>query len=130
MAETVLKVEGLTKHYGPFVAVNAIDFEIKKGEVVGLLGPNGAGKSSTIQMLLGLLTPSSGSVKYFNKDNAEVWMPDLIGCGLANGNREQVLEIIEKILKEQTVKIFADLTKQINDLIINLLFHANKPTLQ
>ncbi len=68
MKETVLEVKGLTKHYGSFVAVNDIDFELHRGEVLGLLGPNGAGKSSTIQMLLGLLTPSAGQIKYFNKD--------------------------------------------------------------
>lgn len=68
MSETVLSVKGLTKHYGSFIAVNNIDFDIKRGEVVGLLGPNGAGKSTTIQMLLGLLTPSGGEIKYFNKD--------------------------------------------------------------
>jgi len=58
MSETVLSVKGLTKQYGPFVAVNDIDFSLRKGEVIGLLGPNGAGKSSTIQMLLDLLTPT------------------------------------------------------------------------
>ncbi len=68
MKETVLKVKGLTKRYGTFVAVDSIDFDIKRGEILGLLGPNGAGKSSTIQMLLGLLTPSGGSISYFNKD--------------------------------------------------------------
>lgn len=68
MTETVLEVKGLTKHYGSFIAVNSIDFDIKRGEILGLLGPNGAGKSSTIQMLLGLLTPSAGQIKYFSKD--------------------------------------------------------------
>lgn len=68
MSDTVLSVKGLTKHYDSFVAVNNIDFEIKRGEIVGLLGPNGAGKSSTIQMLLGLLTPSAGKIEYFSKD--------------------------------------------------------------
>ncbi|HSX24125.1 MAG TPA: ABC transporter ATP-binding protein [Candidatus Saccharimonadales bacterium] len=68
MTETVLSVKGLTKHYGAFVAVDAIDFHIGRGEIVGLLGPNGAGKSSTIQMLLGLLTPSGGQITYFGKD--------------------------------------------------------------
>jgi ABC-2 type transport system ATP-binding protein len=68
MTETVMEVKGLTKHYGSFAAVNDIDFAIKRGEIVGLLGPNGAGKSSTIQMLLGLLTPSGGQIKYFGKD--------------------------------------------------------------
>lgn len=64
----ILEIKGLSKHYGPFKAVDHIDFEIQQGEVVGLLGPNGAGKSSTIQMLLGLLTPTEGSIQYFGKD--------------------------------------------------------------
>lgn len=68
MSETVLEVTGLTKRFGKFVAVNNIDFSIARGEIVGLLGPNGAGKSSTIQMLLGLLTPSDGQIRFFNKD--------------------------------------------------------------
>lgn len=70
MSKPVLSVKGLTKHYGSFVAVDDIDFTINEGEVVGLLGPNGAGKSSTIQMLLGLLTPSGGAIEYFGKDLA------------------------------------------------------------
>lgn len=68
MAQSVLEVKGLTKHYDSFVAVKNIDFTLHKGEIVGLLGPNGAGKSSTIQMLLGLLTPSAGQIMYFGRD--------------------------------------------------------------
>lgn len=68
MSTPALSVKGLTKHYGLFKAVDNIDFSIEQGEVVGLLGPNGAGKSSTIQMLLGLLTPSGGSIEYFGQD--------------------------------------------------------------
>ncbi len=68
MSEVVLEVKGLTKRFGKFTAVKSIDFSLKRGEVVGLLGSNGAGKSSTIQMLLGLLTPTAGQIEYFNKD--------------------------------------------------------------
>lgn len=53
-----------------FNAVNGISFHIKQGEIVGLLGPNGAGKTTTIQMLLGTLTPTSGTITYFGKDLA------------------------------------------------------------
>lgn len=53
-----------------FNAVNDISFTIRQGEIVGLLGPNGAGKTTTIQMLLGTLTPSSGTITYFGKDFA------------------------------------------------------------
>lgn len=64
---TVLEVKALTKDYGSFRAVDDITFSIKEGEIVGLLGPNGAGKTTTIQMLLDLITPSSGEIRYFGK---------------------------------------------------------------
>lgn len=55
-----VKVRGLTKRFGDFVAVDTIDLSIKKGEIFGFLGPNGAGKSTTIKMLCGLLLPTGG----------------------------------------------------------------------
>lgn len=63
----ILEVSGLTKKYGEFTAVDNISFSIKEGEIVGFLGPNGAGKTTTIQMLLDLITPTSGSISYFGK---------------------------------------------------------------
>lgn len=62
------KTGGLIKKQESFTAVNNISFELQEGEILGLLGPNGAGKTTTIQMLLGLLTPTSGSINYFGKD--------------------------------------------------------------
>ncbi|MGE3345540.1 MAG: ATP-binding cassette domain-containing protein, partial [Vicinamibacterales bacterium] len=53
-------VDGLTKRFGAFVAVNGISLDVRTGEVFGFLGSNGAGKSTTIRMLCGLLKPSSG----------------------------------------------------------------------
>jgi len=55
-----IKVEGLTKQFNNFVAVDHISFSVKSGEIFGLLGPNGAGKTTTINMLSTLLNPSSG----------------------------------------------------------------------
>jgi ABC-2 type transport system ATP-binding protein len=52
----------------PFVAVDSISFSLHEGEILGLLGPNGAGKSTTISMLLGVLTPTAGSIFYGDKD--------------------------------------------------------------
>lgn len=55
-----VKVEGLTRRFGDFTAVDGISFNVRKGEVFGFLGPNGAGKSTTIKMLCGLLIPTGG----------------------------------------------------------------------
>ncbi len=51
-----------------FTALNNVSFSLQEGEVLGLLGPNGAGKTTTIHILLGILTPTSGSIEYFGKD--------------------------------------------------------------
>ena len=59
--EPIIKLNNLTKQYGTFKAVDALNLEIYKGEIFGLLGPNGAGKSTTIMMMLGLTEPHFGS---------------------------------------------------------------------
>jgi ABC-2 type transport system ATP-binding protein len=101
--ETVLEVHGLVKRYGSFTAVNDIDFSIKKGEVVGLLGPNGAGKSTTIQMLLGLLTPTAGRISYFGQDFDYDRRPILDRINyLSAFNTLQ-----EKITVEENLRVFA-----------------------
>ncbi len=58
----MIKVEGLTKYYGDFLALDNVGFEVNRGEIVGLLGPNGAGKTTTLRILTGYLLPSSGTV--------------------------------------------------------------------
>jgi ABC-2 type transport system ATP-binding protein len=63
-----IQVMGLTKKFGDFVAVNNVNFEVQRGEIFGFLGPNGAGKTTTIRMLLGLLTPTSGTAKVVGFD--------------------------------------------------------------
>ncbi|MGB9854496.1 MAG: ABC transporter ATP-binding protein [Candidatus Bathyarchaeales archaeon] len=57
-----VKLAGVSKRYGTVTAVDYLDLEVKKGEILGLLGPNGSGKSTTIKMILGLVKPDSGSV--------------------------------------------------------------------
>ncbi len=64
-ATSVVRMQGITKAYGGVQAVNGIDLEIWRGETVALLGPNGAGKSTTLNMLLGLLSPTSGTLQVF-----------------------------------------------------------------
>jgi ABC-2 type transport system ATP-binding protein len=70
MPPPVLNVSHLTKRFGAFTAVEDVSFHVNPGEIVGLLGPNGAGKTTTFHMLLGLITPTSGTVHMFGLDLA------------------------------------------------------------
>jgi len=81
----VISAVGLTKTFRDFwgraksKAVNDLDFEVHRGEVLGLLGPNGSGKSTTIKMLLGLLYPSGGRLTVFGKSPRDVAIKKMIG---------------------------------------------------
>lgn len=68
MSETIVRVEGLTRYFGDFLAVDHVTFNIDAGEVVGYLGPNGSGKTTTIRLLLGLLQPSGGTANVLGYD--------------------------------------------------------------
>ncbi|HPP62255.1 MAG TPA: ABC transporter ATP-binding protein [Anaerolineales bacterium] len=63
MPETLIETRSLVKRYGDKLAVNDVSFDVQGGEIFGFLGPNGAGKTTTIKMIVGLLQPTSGSVK-------------------------------------------------------------------
>ena len=58
---TIIDVRGLTKRFGDKVAVDNVDLQVSRGEIVGFLGPNGSGKTTTIRMICGLLRPDGGS---------------------------------------------------------------------
>ena len=107
MSNYIVETKKLTKDFKNFKAVNEIDLKIKSGKIYGFLGPNGAGKSTTIRMLLGLIKPTQGEVKIFNKDintcreeilrdiGALVESPSYYGHLTAYEN----LELIRRILK-------------------------------
>ncbi len=64
----IIKVQGLTKKFGEFTAVDNISFSVEKGQLIGFLGVNGAGKSTTINMMSTLLTPTSGEIEICGSD--------------------------------------------------------------
>jgi len=64
----VIETQGLTKAFGPKVAVNALSLRVEAGEVMGFLGPNGSGKTTTIRLLMGLLRPTSGRAAILGRD--------------------------------------------------------------
>ncbi len=69
--EWVLAVNGLTKEYGSVKAIGGISFSVPSGKIIGLLGPNGAGKTTTINMVLGILEPTRGSIEIFGMNLKE-----------------------------------------------------------
>ncbi len=73
----MISVESLTKHYGPFTAVDHVSFTAATGRVTGFLGPNGAGKSTTMRVMVGLTRPSSGRVTISGRDYRELPNPGL-----------------------------------------------------
>ena len=64
----ILQTEKLVKIYGGRAVVNGIDIQLKRGEIVGLLGPNGAGKTTSFYMIVGLVRPNSGQVRFSGTD--------------------------------------------------------------
>jgi len=68
LKESVIDVIDLSKVYKNVIAVNNISFSITKGHCFGLLGPNGAGKTTTIEMMEGIISPSSGKISYYGKE--------------------------------------------------------------
>jgi ABC-2 type transport system ATP-binding protein len=68
--QPMIEATGLSKYYGDFAAIEDVNFQIKRGEVVAFLGPNGAGKSTTMKLLTGYLGPSAGTAKIAGHDMA------------------------------------------------------------
>src|SRR6202521_6374625 len=83
--DIIVETRSLTKVYRDFWgrrkkrALNALNLQIRRGEIFGLLGPNGSGKTTTIKLLLGLLFPSDGEALVFGKDATDVSKNERIG---------------------------------------------------
>src|SRR5687767_7188877 len=71
----MIRVQNLTKNFGPKAAVNGISFSVEKGEVLGFLGPNGAGKSTSMRMITGFIPPTAGTISVGGFDMAENPIP-------------------------------------------------------
>lgn len=90
----MISVEGVTKRFGPLTAVDALSFDIDRGEVVGFLGPNGAGKTTTMRMLTGTLEPDEGRVLF---DGASI-SEDLAGAQRRVGYLPEANPLYEEML--------------------------------
>ena len=93
----VIVARELTRHYDDLVAVDHVSFEVQRGEVLGILGPNGAGKTTTVEMLEGLVEPTSGtaSVVGFEVTEQPVEVKTRIGVQLQASSYHQFLTLRE-----------------------------------
>ena len=60
----MIEVDGVSKSYGKLKAVDEVSFQASKGDIFGLIGPNGAGKSTTIRMIMNIIAPDSGVIRF------------------------------------------------------------------
>ena len=100
--ESVVEVEGLTKKFGAFTAVDGVSFSIRRGEVFGFLGPNGAGKSTTIRMLCGLLAPTAGRARVSGRDVARE--PEEVRAGI--GYMSQKFRLYRDLTVSENISYF------------------------
>jgi len=103
--EAVIRVEGLSRTFGAFRAVDNVSFDVRRGEVFGFLGSNGAGKSTTIRMLCGLLTPSSGRAEVDGLDVGN----DPEGVKRRIGYMSQRFSLYELLTVDQNIRFYAGL---------------------
>lgn len=101
--EYAIEVENLTKTFGSFTAVDNISFKIPKGCIFGLLGPNGSGKSTTIRMLCGVLTPTSGTGKVLGLDIVK----DTEAVRHSLGYMSQRFSLYEDLTVEENLDFYA-----------------------
>ncbi|MGO2754849.1 ABC transporter ATP-binding protein [Brachybacterium alimentarium] len=84
-AAPAISLRGLTRTYGSVRALDGLDLEIGRGEIVALLGPNGAGKSTAMEMMVGLAAPDAGEARILGADPVEATRTGLIGTMLQSG---------------------------------------------
>ena len=110
MTELAIDVKHLTKKFGSRVVVNNIDLQVPKGKIYGFLGPNGSGKTTTIRMLCGLLTPTSGEGKCLGLDI----MKDTLTIRQKAGYMTQKFSFWDDMTVRENLKFTADIYKMNN----------------
>ncbi len=101
MADAVATLHGVTKRYGAVQALNGIDLEIHRGEVVAILGPNGAGKTTAVNLMLGLVRATSGTVKLFGMNPQDISARERVGAML------QISGVPETVTVKEHIELFS-----------------------
>lgn len=115
----VIQVKNLHKKFGSLIALEGVNFTVQKGEIFGYLGPNGAGKTTTIRILLGLLVPTSGSVRVLGYSPGEESFAfrKRIGALLENPGVYEDLSIYDNLQFYANIYRLEDVNKKIKGLL-------------
>lgn len=115
----VLRIDRLRKDYGRVNAVNDVSFHVNRSEIVGLLGPNGAGKTTTVNMVLGVLQPTAGSISIESLDLAAQRAKALAYTNFAAANAPLPgnLSVRQNLLFFGRIYGVGDLTRRVDELI-------------
>lgn len=103
MTETILKATNITQRFGGLTAVDNVNFELHKGEIVGIIGPNGAGKTTFFNVLTGMYNPTEGKVFFRDKDITGLKPFQITACGMAR--------------TFQNIRLFASMTAMENVMV-------------
>jgi lipopolysaccharide export system ATP-binding protein len=121
-AQVLLRTEGLVKQYRGRRVVNGVSITVAAGEIVGLLGPNGAGKTTTFNMVVGVVTPDDGIVKFQDRDITGLAMHQRARLGI--GYLTQEPSVFRKLTVEQNVLAILEtckLTREERDVRLKYL---------
>ena len=128
-----LKVQNLVKKFNSIIAVNNISFEIEKNSTLGLLGPNGCGKTTSIGMMLGLITPTSGKIYIDDKCLEPKNRIELLSF---MNFASPYIELPKKLTVKQNLEVYArlygvvEISKRVDEMVVelNLKSFLNKKT--
>ncbi len=101
----MIKLRGVAKLYKDFPAVRDLDLDVKKGEILGIIGHNGAGKSTTLKMIAGLVSPTSGSIEVMGKDMAK----DALSVKRFLGYLPEESPLYENMTVDEYLRFFSEL---------------------
>ncbi len=118
---SLIQIDHLVKKYGTKTAVDDITFEVRAGEIFGFLGPNGAGKTTTLKILVGLLQPTSGTVKIGGYDVQTQSLQAKASCGFVPDEPNLYAKLTARELMRFVGDLYGLEKKQINTRIEELL---------
>ena len=106
-----IKVRGLRKQFGDFVAVNSIDLDVKQGEIFGFLGPNGSGKTTTIRMLCGTIGSTAGTARVMGYDIGDE--PEMVRQSI--GYMSQKFSLFQDLTVDENLRFYSSIYGLSND---------------